>query len=101
MHTNRGTKGQAADAPRRHSLEETARLGDAIYEETVRARVEPEHVGKVVAIDVDTGDYALGENGLSAARSLRVRQPDAEVWLVRVGSRAYYRFGLRAVVSNR
>ncbi len=42
-------------------IEETARLGDEIYERDIRRRVEADHHGEVVAIDVDSGDYAIAE----------------------------------------
>lgn len=41
-----------------YSAEETARCGDEIYEREIRARVEAENHGKVVAIDIETGAYA-------------------------------------------
>jgi len=71
----------------RYSAEETARRGDEIYEREVRARVEAGSHGKVVAIDVKTGAYALDENALAAALRLRARRPNAEIWFVRVGHR--------------
>ena len=49
--------------------------------------------GRVVAIDVDTGSYALGKNAIVASESLRDQRPDAQVWLMRVGHRALYHFG--------
>jgi hypothetical protein len=83
----------------RYSAEETARRGDEIYERTIRAQVEADHYGKVVAIDIETGAYAVDENALTAARRLRTQHPDAEVWLVRVGHRALHRIGGRSVVE--
>jgi hypothetical protein len=79
----------------RYTAEETARRGDEIYEREVRARVEAGNRGKVVAIDIETGAYALGETALAAAKRLRVRHPDAEIWFVRVGHRALHRIGVR------
>lgn len=74
--------------------EETARLGDGIYERDVRARVEAEHDGEVVAIAVDSGCWALGTDLLEAVDRLRAQDPEArDVWSRRVGSRALHRFG--------
>ena len=39
------------------------------------------------------GQSALGDAGWSAAEAVRDKNPDAEVWLVRVGERAFHRFG--------
>ena len=84
----------------RFSAEETARRGDEIYEREVRARVEPGHVGDVVAIDVATGAFAVGETALAAARQLRIQHPDAEIWFVRIGHRALHRLGGRPLSRN-
>jgi hypothetical protein len=79
----------------RYTAEETARRGDELYEREVRARVEAGNHGKVVAIDIETGAYALDENALASAKRLRVQHPDAEIWFVRVGHRALHRIGSR------
>ena len=81
--------------PPRYSAEETARRGDEIYERQVRAQVEAGNQGKVVAIDIETGAFALDENALAASKRLRVQHPDAEIWFVRVGHHALHRIGLR------
>lgn len=73
---------------RRHR-EETARLGDEIYEREVRRQIEDTHQGEYVALDVDSGIWTVAGSELAAAKRLRARQPDAvDVWLVRVGYRA-------------
>ena len=79
--------------PTRNSREETARLGKEIYERNIRPLVEADHHGEVVAIDVGSGSYALGENAIAASEGLREHQPDAQVWLMRVGHQALYHFG--------
>ena len=77
----------------RNSREETARLGKEIYERNIRPLVEADHHGEVVAIDVGSGSYALGENTIAASEGLRDHHPDAQVWLMRVGHQALYHFG--------
>jgi hypothetical protein len=84
----------------RYSAEETARRGDEIYEREVRARVEAGNHGKVVAIDVETGAFALDENALAAAKRLREEHPEAEIWFVRVGHRALHRLGARPALKK-
>ena len=84
--------GQAA-APSRRLREETARIGKEIYERDIRHLVEKDHRGEVVAIDVDSGSYALGKNAIVASERLRDQRPEAQVWLMRVGDPALYRFG--------
>ena len=43
----------------RYSAEELAAKGTELYERTVRPIVEAENYGRVVAIDGETGEYAL------------------------------------------
>ena len=81
--------------PRRPS-EETARLGDDIYERDIRLLVETDHHGEVVAIDVSSGSWAIGDDVIAATDRLQTQCPDAvDVWLLRVGHRALHHFGGR------
>ena len=74
--------------------EETARLGDEIYERDIRPQVEANHIGEVVAIDVESGSWAIGEDEIAATDHLQTQRPDAyDVWCLRVGYRALYSFG--------
>jgi hypothetical protein len=78
---------------RRHSKEEFARRGDAIYDCDVRPHLKPEDDGKFVAIDIETGAYEIGADELAACDRLRARLPQVQVWLVRAGSPYLHRFG--------
>ena len=81
------TNAQTPARPRR-PREETRRLGDEIYERDIRARVETGHDGEYVAIDVDSGIWAVSDDLMAAAERLRALRPDAiDVWSVRVGYR--------------
>ncbi|NET57137.1 MAG: hypothetical protein F6K47_13515 [Symploca sp. SIO2E6] len=50
----------------RYSKEEFARLGDVIYETLVRPQVEAGNHGKIVAIDLETGDFEVDESEIAA-----------------------------------
>lgn len=77
----------------RYSKQEFARRGDEIYEREVSALVEPDHRGEFVAIDIEAGAFEVGPHELSACDRLRAKYPDAQSWLVRIGSRHLHRFG--------
>jgi len=79
----------------RYSAEKTARLGDDIYERQIRPLVEAGNRGRIVAVDVETGAYALKETALAASRSLQAQRPATEVWFVRVGHRALHQVRAR------
>jgi hypothetical protein len=73
--------------------QEVARIGDDIYSRSLQAQLEGTVSGQIVAIDVVSGDYEVAETALRAGRNLRLRRPDAQVWLVRVGDVALHRIG--------
>ena len=90
------TQGREATMPPRRPREETARLGDEIYERDIRPQVEADHRGEYVAIDVDSGSWAISDDLRAAAKRLRTQHPGAiDVWLLRVGYRALHHFGGR------
>lgn len=80
----------------RRPKEETTRLGREIYEREIKAQVESGHRGEYVAIDVESGGWAMADDALSAANSLRAQHPEAlDVFLLRVGHRSLHHFGGR------
>lgn len=85
----------------RYSAEEHARRGDDLYEHQIRAQVEAGNHGKIVAIDVDTGAFAVADDVLTAADRLLAHYPNAQTWFVRVGHRAVHRFGVHAPLETR
>lgn len=81
--------------------EEFARRGKEIYDRDIRSKVETDNKGKFLAIDVETGEYEMAEDTLTASQRLFQRLPDAQVWYVRIGYRAVHRIGLRALMEAR
>ena len=77
----------------RYSKEEFAQRGDRWYETEIRQKVEAGNHGKIVAIDIETGDFEVDACEIAACNRLEARHPDAQIWIVRVGSRHVRRFG--------
>ncbi len=78
----------------RLTSEETFRLGREIYERDIRHQVEADHVGKIVAIDVESGSWAMGHETMDARESLRAKRPEAlNVLFERVGYRTVASMG--------
>ena len=67
--------------------------GQAIYREKIRPLVHPQHKGKVVIIDVESGDYEMDDSPAMADARLEKRRPGCYTFGVRVGYKAVYRFG--------
>lgn len=82
---------------RRYSKEELAQRGQELYETQVRQKVETGNVGKIVAIDIETGNYEVADNVLPATRRLFARNPKAQPWVIRIGHRTVYHFGPRSL----
>jgi hypothetical protein len=80
---------------RRYSKEEFACRGDAIYEKEIRPQLKASDDDKFAAIDIETGEFAMDADELKACRKLRKRIPDAQIWMVRVGSPYVHRIGGR------
>jgi intein/homing endonuclease len=76
-----------------HTKEEVVRRGREIYEREIRAKVEPEHAGEFVIVDVESGSYEIAADGITAARRIRERNHEAVLCFLRVGSPTAYRIG--------
>ncbi len=67
---------------------EIAERGEAIYEQYIRAKVEAEHVGKFLAIDIVTGDYEMDDDDDAASDRLWARHPGNLQYDIRIGYKA-------------
>jgi CRISPR/Cas system CMR-associated protein Cmr1 (group 7 of RAMP superfamily) len=85
---------------RRYSKEELAQRGQALYDSSIRQQVEAGNEGKIVAIDIETGDFEVDETIIAATDRLFERNPDAQPWGIRIGHRAVYHFGSRSLKKN-
>jgi hypothetical protein len=79
----------------RYSKEEFAQRGDALYETVVRAQIEEGDHGKIVAIDLETEAFEVDASEITACDRLEASHPNAQIWIVRIGSRHVRRFGGR------
>jgi hypothetical protein len=85
---------------RRYSKEELARRGQELYESGIRQQVETGNDGKIVAIDIETGEFEVNETVMGATDLLFERQPDAQPWTLRIGHNAVYHFGTRSLKKD-
>jgi len=85
---------------RRYGKEEMARRGQELYESGIRQQVEAGNEDKIVAIDIETGDFEVDETVMGATDRLFERQPDAQPWTLRIGHNAVYHFGARSLKKD-
>ena len=68
-----------------------------IYQRTLRVQVEmDDNIGKILVLDVDTGDYEIDEDGLVANARLRKRLPEvnlSSLYAFRIGYDAVFAVG--------
>ena len=73
------------------SDEEIVRHGKELYDNHIRSKVEiAETIGKLISINIETGDYEIGDDLLITSRRLQAKQPDAAIWGERIGFDAVY-----------
>jgi hypothetical protein len=85
---------------RRYSKEELARRGQELYESGIQQQVEADNDGKIVAIDIETGDFEVSDDTLIASDRLLERNPDAQTWFIRIGHRGVHRFGWHGLTAK-
>lgn len=72
--------------------EDVARRGTEIYRNQILPHIENYDKRFFVAIDIDSGDYEIDVNELTAAHRLKEKHPNAQIWFTRVGSKYYRSF---------
>ncbi len=77
----------------RYSAQEVARRGRELYGWRIRPEVEPEHEGRFLVLDVESGEYALADEELEAFDRARAKAPEGVLYLIRVGKPAAHRIG--------
>jgi peptide subunit release factor RF-3 len=85
---------------RRYNKEEIARRGQELYESGIRKQVEAGNEGKIVAIDIETGDFEVADTVVAATERLFERHPNAQPWGIRIGHRTVYHFGSRSLKKD-
>jgi hypothetical protein len=76
------------------SVEEIAAKATNMYADGIQQQVEtPENIGKMLTIDVETGEYFIDENGVEGMMFLKSKRPSARLFTIRVGYSAAFGFG--------
>lgn len=85
----------------RFDKEEIATRGEALYEQQIRAQVEPQHVGKFLIVDIETGEYEVDDDDIEATNRARAKHPDGAFYGMRVGYRTSGTLGASSVGTRR
>ena len=73
-----------------YTNEEIGQLAEQIYRRSIRDKVMPQHKGKFLIVDIESGDYEIDEDDLAAEDRLRARRPDGICFVLRIGYKAAY-----------
>jgi hypothetical protein len=76
------------------SRDEIAKLGQELYNRHIRSQVEvADNVGKIVSIDVETGEFEVGDELVETSLRSQSKHPNALLWAERIGFDAVYAVG--------
>ena len=74
-----------------YTKKEICDRGEEIYQEQIQSLVEPQEKGKFVVIDIESGDYEIDREHVTASKRLRERRPDSVRYTGRIGFPTAYR----------
>ena len=77
----------------RYTAAQIVQRGQTLYDQQIRPRVEAGNTGKILVIDIETGDYELDIDDMAATHRLQAKHPGAALYATRVGSPTYGRIG--------
>ena len=77
------------------SIDDIAQRGEQIYDAQLRDVLEPDQIGKFVAIDVNSGDYMVADTILGAANGLSAKRPGSENYIMKIGYSTAVAMGAR------
>lgn len=78
-----------------------ARRAEEYYDRVLRPKLEPEHKGEYLYLDVDTGEYELDPDKRAAMHRARAKHPNTIFHIMRVGYRTVGRLAPRTISRRR
>ena len=85
----------------KYTTEELCSKGEKIYAE-IKKKLEPTLKNKFGAIEVDSGDYFVGNDAIEATNKARKKYPSSVFFLVRIGYPAAFktRRGIKVLIGT-
>ena len=82
-----------------YTREEIVERGEALYNQQIREAVEAGNEGNFLVLDVETGAYEVDVDELAAVQRARAKNPDAVLYILRIGYATAYKIGGQVVSS--
>lgn len=86
--------------PPQDEIEQWSAKAHGIYDDTLKAILEPQFNGQIVAIHPDSGDYEVAENSPRARRNLRARRPQGFILTTNIGPARMDSLTLRMIAGQ-
>jgi len=85
----------------KYTAEEVESRGEAIYDQEIRPQVEAEHKGEFLVLDIETGQYEIDKDDVTATKRALAKRPDAVLYGLRIGYPTAYRLGGHLATDER
>lgn len=79
---------------------QVAEIGQRLYEDKLRQKLEVEYPGKFAAIDASSGNYFIGETFHQAIQKAQRMYPNKVFYTVKIGFPAVYSFASGGTIST-
>ena len=80
-----------------YTKEEVAAWAKTLYEQQIRARVEPDKIGKYLVIDIETGEYLMDEDEIALMKRAALKYSLCSLYGLRIGQRTMGRISKSSV----
>ena len=75
------------EQPVRTNRSEMGKKAQELYDR-LRPQIEtPENIGKLIVMDIESGDYEIDKMGIETSRRLQTKHPNATLYALRIGYR--------------
>lgn len=84
----------------RFTADEIAERGKALYAQQISPRIEEDNRGNYLVINIETGEYEIDSDRLTASDKAAAKYPGAALFAMRVGYPTLGRLGARRSVRS-
>jgi len=81
-------------------FDEQMRRADALYQDKLKAILEPQHNNEFIAIEPNSGEYAVASSTGNAMRAMYLRFPTQPLLLKKIGPEPEYDLAARIFASD-
>ena len=81
-------------------FDEQMRRADALYQDKLKAILEPQHNNEFIAIEPTSGEYAVANSTGNAMRAMHSRFPTQPLLLKKIGPEPEYDLAARIFASD-